>query len=148
MKSDEKLFVVSGEILPEAILKTAAAKEMIRRGEVSGTSEAIEKLDLSRSTFYKYRDGISSFYDLGTINMANISMMLQHNPGVLSRVLGVLAQYGCNVLTINQGLPSQGAALVTISIGLDQATSNLETLVNSLDGLEGLADLKIDGINR
>lgn len=148
MKNDDKLYVVSEDMLPEALLKTAAAKEMIRRKEVSGTSEAISKLGISRSTFYKYRDGISSFFDLGAINIANISLMLEHFPGILSGVLGCVAKHGCNVLTINQGLPSHGAALVTLSVGLDGADASLDELLMALVSLDGVADVKLDGISR
>lgn len=148
MKADKKLYVVSEEMLPEALVKTAAAKEMIRRKEVSGTSEAIEKLGISRSTFYKYRDGISTFYDLGAVNIANISLVLDHSPGVLSAVLAVMAKHKGNVLTINQGLPSHGTAVVTLSVGLDHTDSTLEQLLSALGELDGVEDVEIDGINR
>lgn len=148
MKNEDKLYIVSGDILPEALLKTAAAKEMIRRKEVSGTSEAIQKLDLSRSTYYKYRDGISTFFDLGANNIANISLVLEHSPGILSGVLSKLAEYNCNVLTINQGLPSQGTAVVTLSVGLDMAAGSVEPVLEALASLDGVTDVKIDGVSR
>ncbi len=148
MKQNEKLYVVSGSILPEALLKTAAAKELLHRKEAVDTSEAIQKLGISRSTFYKYRDGISTFFDLGTIRIANFSLLLEHSPGVLSGMLGILAQHKCNVLTINQGLPSQGTAVVTLSVGLDDATGPVDTVLAALAAQEGVADVRIDGISR
>lgn len=148
MKEDNKLFVVSAEVLPEALLRTAAAKDMLRRGEAAGPGEAARAQNISRSTFYKYRDGISSFFDLGRMDIANLSLLLDHTPGVLSEVLSTLAEYGCNVLTINQGLPSMGSAIVTLSVGLDSAQQDIETILGALAARKGVADVKLDGINR
>jgi len=56
-KRMNKSYIVREEILPEAILKTARVKEMLTRGEALTVNEAVEKVNLSRSAFYKYRDG-------------------------------------------------------------------------------------------
>lgn len=148
MKEEGKLYIVSGNILPDALIKTADAKDMIRRGEVSGPGEAARALGISRSTFYKYRDGISSFFDLGRMRIANLSLLLDHSPGVLSAVLSKLATFGCNVLTINQGLPSVGTAVVTLSVGLDGAQQSVGDILKALTEIAGVADVKLDGINR
>ena len=41
--------------------------------------------------------------------------MLKDNTGVLSGVLSVFATSGANILTINQSIPTNGCAAVTIS---------------------------------
>lgn len=148
MKDEAKLYIVSGDILPDALVKTADAKDMIRRGEAAGPGEAARALGISRSTFYKYREGISCFFDLGRMCIANLSLLLDHAPGVLSAVLSTLASFGCNVLTINQGLPSVGTAVVTLSVGLDGARQGIGEILAALSALGGVADVKFDGINR
>ncbi|HUS89997.1 MAG TPA: ACT domain-containing protein, partial [Desulfosporosinus sp.] len=49
--------IVSKNILPEAILKTAKAKELLVKGDVYTINDAVERVGLSRSAYYKYKDG-------------------------------------------------------------------------------------------
>ena len=60
-KSMAKSYIVSKEILPEAIIKTAQAKELLLRGEALTVNEAVDKVGISRSAFYKYRDGVTTY---------------------------------------------------------------------------------------
>ena len=57
----KRYFLVREDILPESILKTVQVKEMLASGSVASVSEAVEKLGLARSTYYKYRDGVHAF---------------------------------------------------------------------------------------
>lgn len=53
-----KLVIVSSEVLPDIVLKVLAAKRMRARGEVSTSSEACRKVGISRSAYYKYKDSV------------------------------------------------------------------------------------------
>ncbi|MEA4911168.1 MAG: ACT domain-containing protein [Oscillospiraceae bacterium] len=145
--SDRKFYVVDAEILPEGILKAAQLKEMLNRGEAASVPEAAEKLGIAKSTFYKYRDGVFTFFDLRTMEITNLSLVLDHTPGVLSRVIAQIAESSGNVLTINQGLPSHGTALVTISVGMEHATTDPAGLIDAFLALPGVLDAKIDGVS-
>ncbi len=145
-KSGKRFYVVAEDILPEGILKTVKVKEMIRRGEASSVPDATEKLGIARSTFYKYRDGIFTFFDLSSTETSNISLILDHMPGVLSGVLAEIAKYGGNVLTINQGLPSHGTATVTLSVGTDRLSCDLSVLIDALLTIDGVLEARIDGV--
>lgn len=142
MDKEQVYYIVAEDILPEALQKTIRAKEMLRRGEVEGVAQATEKLGIARSTFYKYKDGIHTFFDYGSMDILNLSLTLDHTPGVLSRVLNEIARLGGNVLTINQSLPSHGAALVTISLGLGEDLRHDE-LLRELRALPGVLDARI-----
>ena len=52
----DKFYLVQEDILPEAIKKTIKVKEILKLGEVKTINEAVEKMDLSRSAYYKYKD--------------------------------------------------------------------------------------------
>lgn len=145
-RGGKKFYVVSEDILPEGILKTVKVKEMIRRGEASSVPDAADKLGIARSTFYKYRDGIFTFFDLSSMEISNISLILDHTPGVLSGVLGEIAKYKGNVLTINQGLPSHGTATVTMSVGTERLSCDLSVLIDALLSIDGVLDARIDGV--
>ena len=139
-------YLVRETYLPKALLLTAKAKELLASGQAADIDSAAAAVGISRSTFYKYRDGILTFYDLGTGLIANLSLTLQDRAGVLSGVLNAVAASGANVLTINQGLPTGGEAIVTMSVGMGASRTQLAELMASLDRAEGVSGVRIDGI--
>ncbi len=146
-RAERKFYVVAADILPEGILKAVQVKEMLNRGEAASVPEAAEKLGIAKSTFYKYRDGVFTFFDLSTMEITNLSLVLDHTPGVLSRVISQIAECAGNVLTINQGLPSHGTAVVTISVGMEHATVDPSGLIEAFLALPGVLDAKVDGVS-
>lgn len=60
----DKFYLVQEDILPEAIKKTIKVKEILKLGEVKTINEAVEKMDLSRSAYYKYKDYVFPFLRL------------------------------------------------------------------------------------
>lgn len=63
-KIDHKFFIVREDVLSEAMRKTLDAKELLERGKAESVHEAVKKVDLSRSAFYKYRDTIFPFHTI------------------------------------------------------------------------------------
>lgn len=145
MKREKKFYLVREDILPEAILKTARAKElMVQRGNIP-VAEALEQVGLPRSTFYKYRDGVYSFLDTGTMRIINLSLELRHESGILSRVLNYVASQSGNILTINQNLPLRGMANVTISVDIEDLRVGVEELLAGLEGIDGVLHSELIG---
>ena len=62
-EKNSNYYLVREEILPEAIKKTIKVKELLKKGEVRTINEAVEKLNLSRSAYYKYKDYVFPFYE-------------------------------------------------------------------------------------
>ncbi|MFD1955384.1 ACT domain-containing protein [Paenibacillus thailandensis] len=133
-----RYYVVREDILPEAIMKTVQAKEMLRRGEAATVHEATERIGLSRSAFYKYKDGVYELSELKRERIATISMDLEHRSGVLSKVLALVADLEGNVLTMNQSIPLQGYANVVISVDVSQLSGELNGLVDALRRQDGV----------
>jgi chorismate mutase len=138
-------FIVSKDILPEAILKTAQAKELLAKGEALTVNEAVEVVDLSRSAFYKYKDGVFPFYQASKEKIITISLILDNQAGVLSHVLNSVASLRANILTINQGIPLQGVANVSISIETAGMTGNSEELLVTLGQITGVKKVELLG---
>lgn len=132
MKREEKFYLIRSDILPESIVKTIEAKKMLESGEVDTVNEAVDRVGLSRSAFYKYKDGIFPFNAMMSEKIMTITFSLEHLSGYLSKVLTYVADQGGNVLTINQTIPLQGIA--TISMSVDMA----HLRVSSTEFLEGL----------
>lgn len=145
MGKEKRFYLVREDMLPEAMLKTAMAKEMLARGEAQNILDAVDKLGIARSTYYKYKDGVYAFFDAGNVEIINISLLLQHISGILSGVLNCIAGFGGNVLAINQNLPLHGVAYVTISLSVEELTVTIEKLLSSLKELQGVLNVEIIG---
>ena len=137
--------MVSKSILPEAILKTAKVKELLAQGEVYTIHEAVELVGLSRSAYYKYKDGVFPFYEASKEKIITISLLLENKAGVLSHVLNFIASVKGNVLTINQGIPLQGVANVSISIETAGMADTPENLLAGLGEISGVRKIEVIG---
>ncbi|GLI06590.1 hypothetical protein YDYSG_26200 [Paenibacillus tyrfis] len=141
----ERYFLVREDILPEALIKTVQAKELLARGEVKTIHEAVEQVELSRSAFYKYKDGIFPLSKLERERIVTISMDLEHRPAILSRVLAMIAGLEGNVLTIHQTIPLQGIANVVISVETSMMGETVATLLDKLRCQEGVSRAALVG---
>ena len=92
--------------------------------------EATRQADVSRSAFYKYKDMVTPFNNMRSGRILTFYTLLKDKPGVLSSVLAIFASSGANILTINQSIPTNGCAAVTISAETSDMTESLEDLVN------------------
>ena len=130
--------LVNAELLPEVLIKVIEAKRLLSQGKAKNSSEAARLAGISRSAFYKYKDGVSVYNDDRQSKIVTYSLTLMDNPGVLSNVLSELSHYGANVLTINQNIPMDGAAPVTISFttgGLLIDEHDLRLALRAIDGV-------------
>ncbi|ABZ84493.1 ACT domain-containing protein [Heliobacterium undosum] len=141
----KRFYLVDGDILPEAILKTALVNEMLAKGEVTKVSEAVEKVGLSRSAYYKYKDGVLPFREPGRSNIVSVSLLLEHHPGILSRVLNTVAAMEGNILTINQSVPEKGLAPVAFVLDRSRMSVDLPRLLAELRQLTGVRSAQLVG---
>ncbi|WP_202916107.1 ACT domain-containing protein [Paenibacillus mesophilus] len=142
----ERYFLVREDILPEAVVKTMQAKELLARGEAKTVHEAVEAVGISRSAFYKYKDGIHPLNKLERERLVTLSMDLEHRSGILSRVLAVIAGLEGNVLTIHQTIPLQGMANVVLSVDTTHmGASNAARLMDVIRHQDGVRKASIIG---
>ena len=138
-----KYFVVEAQALPEVFLKVAEAKRMLETGEVETVNRATQLAGISRSAFYKYKDAVRPFNDMKTGRIITFYTMLKNNPGVLSDVLSIFAGSGANILTINQSIPTNGCAAVTISAETSEMQESIEEMMARALALEGVVRFDI-----
>lgn len=141
----QSFYLVHRDILPTAIIKTAEAKSLLVRGEAKTINEAVAKVGISRSSFYKYKDKIIPFNEAAYQKIITISLILMHEPGVLSRVLTFIAEEGGNVLTINQSIPLQGMANVVLSVDTNEFRKTVEEFMSLLETIQGVKQAIIVG---
>lgn len=130
--------LVEAELLPEVFLKVIEAKKLLSQGKAKNSSEAAKLAGISRSAYYKYKDGISIYDEEQERKVVTYYLTLMDNPGVLSEVLSTLSKYGANVLTINQNIPVDGAAPVTISFASGALRTDEHSLREALRAVEGV----------
>lgn len=145
IKDQKKYYIVARDILPEAIRKTVEVKEILIRGEVSTVNAAVDKVGMSRSAFYKYRDGVFAFHRAVHNKVITLSLLLEHKAGVLSTVLNTIAAEQGNILTINQGIPLQGLANAAISIDTSGMQVSIETMLRALNLIRGVNKVELIG---
>ncbi len=144
-KNDHKFYLVREDVLPEAMQKTLDAKELIQRGKAESVWEAVQKVDLSRSAFYKYRDTVFPFHTIVKEKIITLFFHLEDRSGTLSKLLQIVADSGCNVLTIHQTIPIQGRANVTLSLNVSSMKIDIEGLLSNLKKLEFVDKVEVLG---
>ena len=134
----KEAYIIYEDILPEAIKRTAQAKQLLARGEAKNINEAVKMADISRSVYYKYKDGIFPFYQQETYRVVVLSVRMDNSPGHLMAVLAVLAEYDCNIHTLNQDMPLSGIAAATITMEVSEAKLSLGGLLSKIQELPGI----------
>lgn len=143
--NNDEFFLVRSKVLPEVLKKTVKVKEILKQGDSDTINEAVDKVGMSRSAYYKYKDHIFPFYKVGSEKILTISLVLEHRAGVLSEVLNRLAGAKGNILTINQGIPLQGIANASITFETEEMTSGIEKLLEELRKIKGVQKVEILG---
>ncbi len=142
MKQTE-YYLVERSLLPEVFQKVVEANTALKTGQAKTAAEAAQRVGLSRSAFYKYKDGVRPFYEAATGRVITFHLMLHDQPGVLSSLLQLLAQSGANLLTINQSIPMSGQASVTIAARTSNMTGTVEGLLSQAGALDGVQRIEI-----
>ena len=141
--SKKKYYIVSEDALPDIFIKVAEAKRMLQVGEAQTVGEAARRMNISRSAFYKYKDAVQPFHDMKAGRIITFYALLKDNPGVLSNYLSIFANSGANILTINQSIPTNGCAAVTISAETSEMQESIEEMMARALALEGVVRFDI-----
>lgn len=138
-----KYYLVAAEALPEIFILVAEAKRMMQTGEADTVGAATKMAGISRSAFYKYKDAVQPFNDMKSEHIITFYTLLKDVSGTLSSVLGVFAASSANILTINQSIPTNGCAAVTISAETSAMEKSLEQLITDISALDNVIKFEI-----
>lgn len=138
-----KYYIVAADALPDIFIKVAEAKRMMQTGEVDTVGAATKLVGISRSAFYKYKDAVQPFQDMKAGHIITFYALLKDNPGVLSSYLSIFANSGANILTINQTIPTNGCAGVTISAETSEMSEDLDAMIARVGAAEGVLKFEI-----
>ena len=142
-EEDYEYYVVRKKALPEVRLKVAEANRLLQAEKGMNIQKAAELAGISRSSYYKYKDDIFPFRDNVRGRTLTFLLEIEDIPGLLSRVLQVIADYRANLLTIHQTIPINGMATLTLSIDIRPSTKDVSAMIGKIELLDGVHELKI-----
>ena len=139
----ENYLIIHKSILPDYYEKVASARRMVDEGKAKDVSQAVKMVGISRSTYYKYKDYILEPSEMAEGRKAVISVMLAHEPGVLSALIACIPEVGGSVLTITQSLPIHDVASVTLCIDISAMTGTMANLLDKMSAIPGVQNPKL-----
>lgn len=144
-KDEEKLsyYLIEASAVPKVYKKIVETKELLARDSEISIADAVSRVGLSRSTYYKYKDSVSRFRDADTKRPITIHAKLLDRKGVLSSLLRLLSEFGASIVTINQSIPTNGIALLTLSISSQNLSAGIEELMEKAVGLDGVKSFEL-----
>lgn len=145
MENKTKYYVVKEKAVPEVLLKVVEAKKILDSVKAVTVQEATERVGISRSSFYKYKEDIFPFHDNSKGRTFTFVIQMMDEPGLLSDVLKIVAEYHANILTIHQSIPINEVASLSLSLEILPATGNLSQLLEEIEELNGVHHVKILG---
>lgn len=138
MDNTSTYFLVDCEVLPEVFAKVIEAKKLLSSGKIKTVNDAVREAGLSRSAFYKYKDCVFPFYETSRGRVITLFFVVEDFSGILSSIINKIAQSKANIITINQNMPINGLADVTISIATTGMTMDIGQLMESIGEVEGV----------
>ena len=135
--------VVNTSVLPEIFEKVLEVKKLVADHSEKSFASACKRVGISRSAFYKYRDYVFHYEDKMTQRIVNLTAVLRDEAGVLSSVLVELHNLHANILTVNQSIPVDGVAGVSLSLQIGSDSVDLTHITKTLSALHGVVEVKI-----
>lgn len=142
----ENYLLIHKDILPDYYEKVLSVRRMLENGKERDVSRAVKLAGISRSTYYKYKDYILEPTELDSGRKAVLSMLLDHEPGVLSTLLTRISEAGGSVITINQNMPIHGKASVTIGLDVSEMNAGTDELVEAVASVPGVDNARLVAI--
>ncbi len=141
-KESNKYYLIRKKAVPEVLLKVIEAKRLLETEKVMTVQEAAEKVGLSRSSFYKYKDDIFPFHENVKGRTVTFVLQMDDQPGMLSDVLKIIAGYSANILTIHQTIPINEVASLTLSVEIPPLL-DISVMMTELEQKNGIQYVKI-----
>ncbi len=143
MGESGKYYVVTEKAVPDVLLRVVEAKRLLETEKAMTVQEAAERVGISRSSFYKYKDDILPFYDNTKGKTVTFVIIMDDERGLLSDLLHIVAEYKANILTIHQSIPVNGLATMTLSVEVRPDTGDVSAMLEDMERWYGVHSVKI-----
>lgn len=147
MTKEQQFYLVDFSILSEAIKKTIRVKEMLKSGSSGTINEAVHKVNMSRSAYYKYKDHVASADDDKEDRVVVLFIIMQDDIAVFGRILRRIAKEKQEVLSVNRTKISEKLYSSVITLKTKESAEDMESLYEALKETKGIQSLtmKIGG---
>ena len=125
---EDKFYIVNEKSLPEIFKKVIEVKENIELGNAKDISEAIKLVGISRSTYYKYKDDVFPMGQDMQSKKVTLIILMTHKYGTL---------------TINQDIPINLSANITVTIDISHMEKSISQLATRLNSLPNVRSVKL-----
>lgn len=143
MKEQSEYYVLRKRAVPDVLLKVVEAKRLVESGRAQTVLEAADIVGISRSSFYKYKEDIFPFHENLQGTTITLTLQMDDEPGLLSEVLKVVADFKANILTIHQSIPINGLASLSISVQVLEDTLDMSDMIMQMEACKGIHNVKI-----
>ena len=137
-QDNPEYFLVDKRVLPEVFIKVMEVKQRLNTGESTSVNEAVRKTGLSRSAYYKYKDSVLPFHEAASGKKVTLLLSVENFQGILSEIIRTIAESRANILTINQNIPINGLADISISIETVSMYGTVDDIINDISKLAGV----------
>lgn len=143
MKKEQQFYLVDFSILPEAIKKTIRVKELLKDGSCASINEAVHKVNMSRSAYYKYKDHVASADDDKGDQVVVLLIIMQDDMAVFGRILRRIAREKQEILSVNRTKISEKlySSVITLNLKTKESADDIESLYESLKEMKGIQSL-------
>ena len=136
-------YLIDRRVLPEVFIKVMEVKQRLNTGESVSVNEAVRKTGLSRSAYYKYKDSVMPFYEATSGKKVTLLITVENFQGILSSIITIIADSHANILTINQNIPINGLADISISIETVSMFGTVDDIMKDIAKLAGVRKCEI-----
>lgn len=143
MKQESVFFLVDSLILPDVFAKVIEVKKILSFGKIKTVNDAVKEVGISRSAYYKYKDYVFPFYETSRGKVLTLFFVVEDFSGILSSIIDKIASANANILTINQNIPINGLADITVSIETFEMKDDMQALMAEIGKLEGVRRYEI-----
>ncbi len=141
--NDKEYYLVDKAVLPDIFLKVMEVKLKLNTGESVSVNEAARKVGISRSAYYKYKDSVMPFYEATNGKKVTLIITVENFQGILSSILQVIAASRSSILTINQNIPINGLADISISLETASMFGSIEDIITDVSKIAGVRSCEI-----
>ncbi len=134
--------VVNSKVLPSVYKNVLRAKTLLAEGKAPNASQAVKAVGISRSAFYKYKDYVFEYQSDSKNHTIHLNALLNDRAGVFSAMTAMLYRYGVNIITVNQSMPVNGTATVSLTISIGAIKISLDELLQELRTVDGIISVK------
>ena len=143
MAREIKYYIVAANALPEIFVKVAEAKRMMQTGEADTVGAATKQVGISRGAFYKYKDAVQPFNDMKAEHIITFTVCSRTTPACSPACCPCLPLLGPTSSPINQSIPTNGCAAVTISAETSGLAETLEKLMADVAAVDGVVRVEV-----